>query len=138
MSNCRVLYMLAIVAVLLRLSVTSAGPARSLGSVIASRTVKIPRAIRAPFRNNEMMTARGFGKRSQQMIKFKDGESSFSASLFCSHHFNNLGSMISILENFLKPDSEVPWPIDNIQDDTNPSDNTDSTQKILSTQFDER
>lgn len=71
--------MLAIVAVLLRLSVTSAGPARSLGSVIASRTVKIPRAIRAPFRNNEMMTARGFGKRSQQMIKFKDGESSFSA-----------------------------------------------------------
>lgn len=46
--------------------------------------------------------------------------------------------MISILDNFLKPDSEVPWPIDNIQDDTNPSDNTDSTQKILSTQFDER
>lgn len=46
--------------------------------------------------------------------------------------------MIPILDNFLKPDSEVPWPIDDIQDDTNPSDNTESTQKILSTQFDER
>lgn len=57
------------------LSVTSVygGPARSLASVMAARTVKIPRAIRAPFRNNEMMTARGFGKRSQQMIKLKDG-----------------------------------------------------------------
>lgn len=58
--------------------------------------------------------------------------------LFCSDHFNNSGSMISILDNFLKPDSEVPWPIDNIQDDTNPSDSTDSTQKNLSTQYDER
>lgn len=73
MSNCRVLCMLAIVTALMSVTLVYGGPARALGSMINSRTVKIPRAIRAPFRNNEMMTARGFGKRSQQMFKLKDG-----------------------------------------------------------------
>lgn len=40
--------------------------------LLAARAAKIPRSIRAPFRNTEMMTARGFGKRSQTS-KFKEG-----------------------------------------------------------------
>lgn len=75
MSNCRVLCLLAVVIAVLSVTSVYGGPARSLASVMNSaRTAKIPRAIRAPFRNSEMMTARGFGKRSQ-MIKFKDGNS---------------------------------------------------------------
>ncbi|XP_050091684.1 allatotropins-like [Anopheles aquasalis] len=42
---------------------SEAGPARQLASLAAARASKIPRSIRAPFRNSEMMTARGFGKR---------------------------------------------------------------------------
>lgn len=69
--------MLAVAIAVLSVTSVYGGPARSLASVMNSaRTAKIPRAIRAPFRNSEMMTARGFGKRSQ-MIKFKDGNSSF-------------------------------------------------------------
>lgn len=73
MSICRALFMLAIVLALLSVTMVDGGPVRSFATVIASRTAKIPRAIRAPFRNNEMMTARGFGKRSQQTFKFRDG-----------------------------------------------------------------
>lgn len=63
--------MLAIVTALLSITTVEGGPIRSLVSLMSNpRQVKIPRAIRAPFRNNEMMTARGFGKRSQQV---KDG-----------------------------------------------------------------
>lgn len=50
-------------------------PARAIGYNSFSRDVKIPRTIRAPFRNREMMTARGFGKRSQA-VKYKEGERS--------------------------------------------------------------
>lgn len=71
MSNCRVLCMLAVLTVILSISVVYGGPVRTG----ASRAVKIPRAIRAPFRNNEMMTARGFGKRSHQVINIKEGNS---------------------------------------------------------------
>lgn len=46
------------------------GPAHSLAMVMAARGAKIPRTIRAPFRNTEMMTARGFGKRSQEMYPY--------------------------------------------------------------------
>lgn len=74
MSNYRVVCALALVIALLSLTSVYGGPARSLASVVAARAAKIPRSIRAPFRNNEMMTARGFGKRSQQFIKFKDGK----------------------------------------------------------------
>lgn len=50
-------------------------PARAMGYSSLSRDAKIPRTIRAPFRNREMMTARGFGKRSQLPAKtYKDGE----------------------------------------------------------------
>ena len=67
-SNSRVLCVLAVIAAILSVTVVCGGPARTS----ASRAVKIPRAIRAPFRNNEMMTARGFGKRSHSV--FKDGK----------------------------------------------------------------
>lgn len=78
MLNCRVLCILAIVTALLSITTVQGGPIRSFASVMAARPVKIPRAIRAPFRNSEMMTARGFGKRSQQAIKFKDGNYLFN------------------------------------------------------------
>lgn len=73
MSKCRVICVLAAVTIFLSITSVYAGPARSLASVVAARAAKIPRSIRAPFRNNEMMTARGFGKRSQQNFKFRDG-----------------------------------------------------------------
>lgn len=48
-------------------------PARAMGYNSLNRDAKIPRTIRAPFRNREMMTARGFGKRSQA-VKYKESE----------------------------------------------------------------
>lgn len=68
MSNHRVILFTVIAATILCHSHTYAGPVRSLASVVAARSAqsKIPRSIRTPFRNTEMMTARGFGKRSQQ------------------------------------------------------------------------
>lgn len=62
--------MLAVVTAILSITVVYGGPVRTS----ASRVMKIPRAIRAPFRNNEMMTARGFGKRSHQTMNIKDGK----------------------------------------------------------------
>lgn len=80
--NCRVLCLMAVVIAILGVTSVYGGPARSLASVMAARTAKIPRAIRAPFRNSEMMTARGFGKRSQQMMKFKDGKLIINLNFF--------------------------------------------------------
>lgn len=34
-----------------------------------SRFFKTPRAIRTPFRNSEIMTARGFGKRNEENMQ---------------------------------------------------------------------
>lgn len=48
-------------------------PARVMGYNSLGRDAKIPRTIRAPFRNREMMTARGFGKRSQT-IQNREGK----------------------------------------------------------------
>lgn len=69
MSGYRLLFLLAVSTTIL-CQYTYAGPVRSL-ALAAARAAKIPRSIRAPFRNTEMMTARGFGKRSQTS-KFKD------------------------------------------------------------------
>lgn len=62
MSACRWLFLVVLCSVLLCCHTSNAGPARQLAS-LAARASKIPRSIRAPFRNSEMMTARGFGKR---------------------------------------------------------------------------
>lgn len=70
--NCRLLFLIAVSTTLLCHSLTHGGPARSL-AMAAVRASKIPRSIRAPFRNTEMMTARGFGKRNQ-ITKFKEGK----------------------------------------------------------------
>lgn len=72
MSNTRVLLFVAIVAVIICQTCIDAGPARSFAAVIAARGAKIPRSIRAPFRNTEMMTARGFGKRSRAPGKLEN------------------------------------------------------------------
>lgn len=76
MSNYRIILFVVIAATILCHSHTYAGPARSLASVVAARSIqsKIPRSIRTPFRNTEMMTARGFGKRSQQYNELKEGK----------------------------------------------------------------
>uniref|UniRef100_A0A182QI54 Allatotropin n=1 Tax=Anopheles farauti TaxID=69004 RepID=A0A182QI54_9DIPT len=58
----KLLLFVALTAVMLCCQTSEAGPARQLAS-LAARASKIPRSIRAPFRNSEMMTARGFGKR---------------------------------------------------------------------------
>lgn len=70
-SVCRMLFFVLVSAAVF-LHTSHCGPARSIG-LMAARAAKIPRSIRAPFRNTEMMTARGFGKRAQ-MIKIKEGE----------------------------------------------------------------
>ncbi|XP_065085717.1 allatotropins-like [Ochlerotatus camptorhynchus] len=62
MSVCKLLFLVVLCSVVLCCHTSSAGPARQLAS-LAARASKIPRSIRAPFRNSEMMTARGFGKR---------------------------------------------------------------------------
>ncbi|XP_055628585.1 allatotropins-like [Toxorhynchites rutilus septentrionalis] len=62
MPACKLLFVVVLSSILLCCHTSSAGPARQLAS-LASRASKIPRSIRAPFRNSEMMTARGFGKR---------------------------------------------------------------------------
>lgn len=74
-----------IVALILCETCCQAGPARSLASVVAARAAKIPRSIRAPFRNTEMMTARGFGKRSQP---YKDGNQSIHIFLIYKLLYN--------------------------------------------------
>lgn len=74
MINIRVLCAVAVIAALGLTSMVYGGPARSLATVVAARPVKIPRSIRAPFRNDQIMTARGFGKRSQQLFKYRDGK----------------------------------------------------------------
>uniref|UniRef100_A0A182K600 Allatotropin n=1 Tax=Anopheles christyi TaxID=43041 RepID=A0A182K600_9DIPT len=58
----KLLLLVALSTVMLCFQSSEAGPARQLAS-LAARASKIPRSIRAPFRNSEMMTARGFGKR---------------------------------------------------------------------------
>ncbi|XP_059622639.1 allatotropins-like isoform X2 [Phlebotomus argentipes] len=68
-SMCRMLFFIMVSAAVF-LHSSHCGPARSI-ALAASRAAKIPRSIRAPFRNTEMMTARGFGKRAQ-MIKLKE------------------------------------------------------------------
>lgn len=82
MANIRVICALAIIMAMSMTSVVYGGPARSLAAVVAARTIKIPRTIRAPFRNDQIMTARGFGKRSQQIIKFRDGNSLKNLNFF--------------------------------------------------------
>lgn len=72
MTNYRVILFAAIVAIIICQTCIEAGPPRSFASLVASRAAKIPRSIRAPFRNTEMMTARGFGKRSQTSTKVKN------------------------------------------------------------------
>lgn len=73
-----------------------AGPVRSL-ALAASRAAKIPRSIRAPFRNTEMMTARGFGKRSQTS-KFKEGGKMNECLMLCRTKSNKSLCKIDCLQ----------------------------------------
>lgn len=70
-TGCRLLLLVAVSTTILSSALTYAGPARSF-AMAAARASKIPRSIRAPFRNSETMVARGFGKRSQ-MAHLKEG-----------------------------------------------------------------
>lgn len=84
MSPCKVLFVVMLCSVLLCYHTSSAGPARQLAS-LAARASKIPRSIRAPFRNSEMMTARGFGKRRVPIGANVGGGSSGSGTAVVKH-----------------------------------------------------
>uniref|UniRef100_A0A182SPZ8 Allatotropin n=1 Tax=Anopheles maculatus TaxID=74869 RepID=A0A182SPZ8_9DIPT len=72
----KLLLFVALATVMLCCQTSEAGPARQLAS-LAARASKIPRSIRAPFRNSEMMTARGFGKRRAPIgVSFGSGRPS--------------------------------------------------------------
>uniref|UniRef100_A0A182P1I3 Allatotropin n=1 Tax=Anopheles epiroticus TaxID=199890 RepID=A0A182P1I3_9DIPT len=72
----KLLLLVALSTVMLCCHTSEAGPARQLAS-LAARASKIPRSIRAPFRNSEMMTARGFGKRRAPIgVSFGSGRPS--------------------------------------------------------------
>ncbi|XP_050080950.1 allatotropins-like [Anopheles maculipalpis] len=76
MSINKLLLLVALSTVMLCCQTSEAGPARQLAS-LAARASKIPRSIRAPFRNSEMMTARGFGKRRAPIgVSFGSGRPS--------------------------------------------------------------
>lgn len=76
MSIYKLLLFVALSTVMICCQTSEAGPARQLAS-LAARASKIPRSIRAPFRNSEMMTARGFGKRRAPIgVSFGSGRPS--------------------------------------------------------------
>lgn len=68
-----------------------AGPAGQI-ALAAARASKIPRSIRASFRNPEIGVARGFGKRASSS-SFVGGATNFKESKFFNSH--NLGSRIN-------------------------------------------
>lgn len=83
-THCRLMLLFVLSAALLSSCFTIGGPARSF-ALVAARAAKIPRSIRAPFSNAQMMTARGFGKRSQTAGIGKRSISSRTAH--CAHEF---------------------------------------------------
>lgn len=101
----RLFYVLIIASVVFSVKSAYGGPARSFASVVAARAIKIPRSIRAPFRNNEMMTARGFGKRSQQLIKMKNSNVMFYVS---ERKFLRLNNFRNSTKSLLHPYFKIP------------------------------
>lgn len=81
-------------------------PARAMAYNTFNRDAKIPRTIRAPFRNREMMTARGFGKRSQ-VVKYKEGECGNKNA--GEESLANLGNSSDLLLTFSCTAVESPW-----------------------------
>lgn len=55
------------------------------------RGSKIPRAIRAPFRNPQMMTARGFGKRSS-LGSYKESEALYNDAKHDGKFYNEMAN----------------------------------------------
>uniref|UniRef100_A0AAG5DKX6 Allatotropin n=1 Tax=Anopheles atroparvus TaxID=41427 RepID=A0AAG5DKX6_ANOAO len=84
----KMLACVVLLAVVLCCQPSEAGPARQLANLAAVRASKIPRSIRAPFRNSEMMTARGFGKRRAPIGVSYGGGGSASRP---SHHTLSAG-----------------------------------------------
>lgn len=64
--NCHRIILASLVMVMVVQKI-SAGPASTLALTIQARTAKIPRTIRTPYENTGIMTARGFGKRSESL-----------------------------------------------------------------------
>lgn len=105
MTNSKVILLIVIATTILCHSCIYGGPVRSLAAVVAARAAKIPRSIRAPFRNTEMMTARGFGKRSQQIVKFKDGKFFLQKIRINLRKFNQFNKILSLIKFALGFDS---------------------------------
>lgn len=110
-TGCRLLFLVALSTTILCNSLTHGGPARSF-ALVAARASKIPRSIRAPFRNNEMMTARGFGKRSQ-LAKFKEGEVPWSfGKQGDSKFYNDLIADGDTIDEIFNDQSMESFPVD--------------------------
>uniref|UniRef100_A0A1S4H8H7 Uncharacterized protein n=1 Tax=Anopheles gambiae TaxID=7165 RepID=A0A1S4H8H7_ANOGA len=96
---------------------SEAGPARQLAS-LAARASKIPRSIRAPFRNSEMMTARGFGKRRAPIgVSFGSGRP--------AHHNLGAGDAESA------PWAEEKHDISKLMEDLASVDQNDPQQQLI-------
>ncbi|XP_053671558.1 allatotropins-like [Anopheles nili] len=93
-------------AVMLCCQTSEAGPARQLAS-LAARASKIPRSIRAPFRNSEMMTARGFGKRRAPIgVSFGSGRPSHHTVSVVDGEQAEFGKLMEDLAGFEQNDPQ--------------------------------
>ncbi|XP_055705476.1 allatotropins-like [Phlebotomus papatasi] len=109
-SVCRMLFFVLVSAAVF-LHTSHCGPARSIG-LMAARAAKIPRSIRAPFRNTEMMTARGFGKRAQ-MIKIKDDSAPWNYGKRETHFLDEMTpENTDPFEQIVSDNSIESFPID--------------------------
>lgn len=107
-------YRIAAVALTLAviLNCAESGPVRSI-ALVAQRASKIPRSIRAPFRNTEMMTARGFGKRSSLVMPGKQHDLDWNYGKRETKFFDDAANDVN--DNFEQALSEQPsesFPID--------------------------
>uniref|UniRef100_A0A182MXF4 Allatotropin n=1 Tax=Anopheles dirus TaxID=7168 RepID=A0A182MXF4_9DIPT len=114
----KLLLLVALAAVVLCCQTSEAGPARQLAS-LAARASKIPRSIRAPFRNSEMMTARGFGKRRAPIgVNYGSGRSAAHHTISpgdgeaasWAEEKHDIGKLMEDLANLDQNDLQQPQP----------------------------
>lgn len=101
MAGYRIFFLIVLSTTVLCCHTSDAGSPRQLVSLTAGRSPsKIPRSIRAPFRNTEMMTARGFGKRGNG-IQYPMGLNVKDSKLFSFDNNNNKKFLLSEMPNFM-------------------------------------
>lgn len=116
-TGCRFVLLVAVSTTILSSALTYAGPARSF-AMAAARASKIPRSIRAPFRNSETMVARGFGKRSQ-MSNLKESKYMLKLKFFIEQNFNSICFLVGEPWSYIKhgaAGARVYNVVDNVAD----------------------